>query len=340
MWVPTQWRRVDDLGILGPASLSEGVPGSPWLLVEAVPSRGRPCPHELFLRDLYRVDLGSDEDVLRWCGRWGVPRLPLSLTGKSVVRHWMVDHTVEALVKGPGSEDDAPAPRIDPSEAAAAPPVEIPAGAVRRVLRDALRQAGERAGSDVDPSSAWRWRVPGGPPLRAVPAATARFAVGLYQALVGFFIALPRLATSENLRPLDAEALAGLWVPVGVPPETFDHPDALLDVLLTSIELLNELVKEAEPWAVEIFSGTGEPVVMRRSTVGDVVALELASYLHDREPARRCLFCGGWFHHQIGRARKGQQRLIGVKYCSEAHAHAAAQRAYRKRKAEVTRRRP
>jgi hypothetical protein len=150
---------------------------------------------------------------------------------------------------------------------------------------------------------------------------------------------VPWVDVDELVAEVDARRAARRPLDVGVPAPWVcgtpwrPGPDGFLDAPLTALELLNELVADAGPWAVEIFSGNGERGVMRRSTVGDVIALDLASYLHDREPARRCLFCGGWFHHQIGRARKGQHRLLGVKYCTEAHAHAAAQRAYRKRKA-------
>ena len=271
VWVPAQWRRVNDPSILTFAdTLTEG-PTAPWLLVEEIPTRVLPTPPEVFLRELYPLDVGDEDAIVRWCGRWGVPRVPRSLGPTGTLS---VEITVDALETAPGSEDDGwpertSAPANERPDVTA--PEEVPRTMLSRPLRLALRHTARLAGAHAD-LSGLTWSTPGGPALRAVPVALACYSVALYQSLVAFFIALPQEVTTENASILDAETLAGFWAPTGVSAATFAHPVALLDTLLTSLELLNELVAEANPWVVDLFGGD-QRAVMRRSSIADVIAL-------------------------------------------------------------------
>jgi hypothetical protein len=65
--------------------------------------------------------------------------------------------------------------------------------------------------------------------------------------------------------------------------------------------------------------------------------LELYVHLAERALYRRCANepCGRIFVRQRGRAQAGRHRTRGLKYCSRACARAAAQRAYRRRRASA-----
>ena len=337
LYVPAHWRRVDDLDALGLLPRPR-LPGAPWLLVESPPSRPVPVPGELFLRHLYPLDPNDVDAVVAWCGRWGVPHLPAVLRRSD--RTMALDQLVEGLADAPGV--DAPAgdttgpvplamvtraPDADDPDADKRLPLRI--GALLR----ALQRAATRTGADVD-LTGWTYSAPGGPRLTPIPAAAASFAVAVFRALVGFFAALPKDHTGEALRVLDADFLSELWRPAGVPDNLLRHPDGLLDALYTAVTLLNDAVAKAAPWAVGLYAGS-EPVLARRTLVGDVIALEIAAHLYDAEPVRHCALdgCGRLFVHQIGRAKKGGRRTLGVKYCSPECAHTAAQRDYRRRAA-------
>ena len=331
VWVPTQWRRVDDLSILPLADRITDAPAAPWLLVEEIPRRVVPAPPEVFLRELYPLDVGDEDAIVRWCGRWGVPRVPRSL---EPAQSLSVEITVDALATAPGGDDNAwPA---GPSAEANGPPnvtapEEVPPTKFTRPLRQALRETAGVAGAHAD-LSGLTWSTPGGPALRPVPVATACYSVALYRALVAFFMALPKQATIENTSILDNEILAGFWAPTGVSVATF----SVRTRSSTPCSRRSSCSTSSWPRPIPGRSTCSAAISTQccaapRSGTSSLWSSPPSST--EREPARRCPNCGGWFHHQIGRARKGQQRLIGVKYCSDACAHAAAQRSYRKRKA-------
>lgn len=337
LYVPAQWRRVDDLDVLGLLPRLR-LPGAPWLLLESPPTRPVSVPGELYLRHLYPLDSNDVDAVIDWCGRWGVPRLPAVL--RRPVRTMALDQLVEGLADAPGDDEPAgdstgPVPLATVTQV----PDENDPHADKRLpvrigeLLQALRQTATRTGADVD-LTGWTYSAPGGPHLTPVPVPAASFAVAVFRALVGFFTALPKEHTGEALRVLDADFLSELWRPAGVPVNVLRHPDGLLDALYTAVTLLNDAVAEAAPWAVGFYAGS-EPVLARRTLVGNVLALEIAAHLYDAEPARRCALdgCPRWFVHQIGRAKKGGRRALGVKYCSPECAHTAAQREYRRRRA-------
>lgn len=124
----------------------------------------------------------------------------------------------------------------------------------------------------------------------------------------------------EFLEPDDADD----WKPLMIPATTGE-------LLRTMVQLLNQSLFE---WSARVeLDGFGGPV----PRIEGALDLQLLAYLDLGVAARICAKegCGRWFVHQRGRSRAGQQRDLGVKYCSASCARAAAQRAYRRRRART-----
>lgn len=71
-----------------------------------------------------------------------------------------------------------------------------------------------------------------------------------------------------------------------------------------------------------------------RPTTYGAMCLQLANHMVEESPYRSCAneLCGRWFVHQRGRARYGQHRRTGVKYCSTQCAQAQTSREHRRRR--------
>ena len=111
-------------------------------------------------------------------------------------------------------------------------------------------------------------------------------------------------------------------------------PETIGALLRTMVQLLNQALFE---WSARVeLDGFGGP----SPNIVNALDLQLLAYLDRGVAARICANdrCGRWFVHQRGRSRAGQQRDSGVMYCEVSCARAAAQRAYRGRRARAGRR--
>lgn len=339
--MPAEWRLLQGVAGLKPYTVrwleqiaEDAVAPLPWLLLADV-RRPLRAPSDFFVRNLLGLDAADDIELATWCGTWGVPGVPKSLV---LERRDPVILIEEALLSGPGSALDLGVEHGEIRGLGTAIPSSGKARAggypSERRLPKHLKTLALRARAQVQLDDLIFRSSRTGPDLRAVQLGSARFAVGLRQAVTRLFTSLPRPATFAALEQFDADALAEIWKPVGVHATLFRaHPDALLDTLLTALELQNEMIADADAWTVNVTGGHGEELLQRKTSVGDLLAVELALFLSELAPLKRCARCHQYFVRQTGRARHGQHRLTGVKYCSLSCANAAQSQAYRRRKA-------
>lgn len=341
IWVPVEWRLLQDVAGLKQYTVrwleqtaDQAAASLPWVLL-AHTSGSLPAPPDFFVRNLLGLNAADDIELATWCGTWGLPRVPRSLL---VERRDPVIVADEALLLRPGS---ALNPCFEPSEFSdfntdtPTPGTGGTSGCpFERRLPMHLRSVAFKARAHVHLDDLILRSSRSGFDLRPVQLRSARFAIGLRQAITRLFTSLPRPATFPALEQFDADALAEIWKPAGVSPKLLKtHPDALLDTLVTALELLNEMIADANAWTVSLIGGQGEELFERKANVGNLLAVELALFLSERAPLKRCARCDQFFVRQAGRAMHGQQRLSGVKYCSVNCANAAQSQAYRRRKA-------
>lgn len=350
IWVPRRWRLLseDDVEELSPQRISDleelgrqHAVGYPWLLLSPR-TVAVPAPPEMFLRSLRDLDVSDDESLAHWCGSWGVPSVPAFLTHQPQSPTIIGGTVVEAL---PGNDRSPRAGALHPDPPSEAPGDGRDAGlppwtqddeSLRSLLASLARSA--RVGVSLADVA---FRV-AGEDLDAVPLSTARFAVGLRQALTELFLAIPRSPTLEDLADLDAEALGQIWARTGMRPVALRRDHALLESLMLGLEVLNTMAGDAQAWTVEFTTGKGEPLVKVRRTVGDLLAIELTKFLAEHATVKHCerAGCGQLFLRQIGRAKANQHRVTGgVRFCSVQCSQAAQSKAYRDRQAVLRARR-
>jgi hypothetical protein len=143
----------------------------------------------------------------------------------------------------------------------------------------------------------------------------------LYRAVTVTALHLPALDTDRVEDVFDR--MRAYWDELRLPvPVTPDQ------AAVTASRMLNLTTAGLGPRLQLIDPDTGQrDVGAPAADLLGVLAAQVLAHLSHGVPIRRCEHapCGGWFTHQQGRARYGQHRATGVRYCTAGCARAAVQ---------------
>jgi hypothetical protein len=196
-----------------------------------------------------------------------------------------------------------------------------------RTLRQAIDKAAQSARVDRVDSYDDEYYDVDGVHVRPFQFTALSFCIRYYQALGRWWANAPLEVDEEWLK--GENAVVALWPYLAYVDEI--NP---LDGLATCVELTSDALSDCDPVTVDIVAADdGSSLMHSFAEIGQVIALQMAAFVADRAPARRCAneTCGRYFVRQRGRARAGQHHLRGVKYCTDSCARAKAQREYRRR---------